>query len=273
MARFSLACLALLTASASAQDYRFEVASIRPGDPSGRLAGPPAPPSPRRFTSESASIVSLAMKAFDARQRFEVEYPPWMQTTYFNVIAAIPEGASAADLPVMIRHLLEDRFGLVFHREARTMAGYELVVAKSGPKLAKSAARARASGEPAGKRSEIEMKNGVPQFAKDAGSGHLLTLTTALWRGRNRTMKQLAEDLAQYLGAPVLDATGVEGEFDYDLTFTPEARAALPAEDVPANPLLRVALQGQLGLRLQAIKNVPVTVLVLDSARKEPTEN
>src|SRR5450755_4358452 len=103
-----LACLTLLTASASfldgqekpveaakssgsaqpaGRDYRFEVASIRPGDPDGRLTGPPRPSSPGHFTSESATIVSLAMRAFGIKQTFQIEFPPWMSSAHFNVLA------------------------------------------------------------------------------------------------------------------------------------------------------------------------------------------
>jgi uncharacterized protein (TIGR03435 family) len=270
------------------RDYRFEVASIRRGDPSGRLTGPPVPSSPRRFSAQSETIVGLAMRAFGVKQMSQIEWQPWMISAHFNVEATFPEGATQADLPIMIQHLLEDRFGLVFHRETRRLAGYELVVAKSGPKLARSATPA--SGEPARKGGDIEMKNGVPQFTKDAGSGQLfIGTTTALWRGRNETMKRLAERLADSLGAPVMDATGIEGEYDYSLTYTPEAKplgnsvvvsppfvapAQAPSQDeFLTNPLLRDALQIQLGLKLQPVKDVSVEVVVLDNARKEPTEN
>ena len=275
------------SARPATRDYRFEVASIKPGNPSGLMTGPPPPTSPRRFSAQSASIVGLALKAFGIKQMSLIEWQPWMDSARFNVEATFPEGATAADLPVMVQHLLEDRFGLVFHREARRVAGYELVVAKSGPKLAKSA------GPPpdtALKGGGIEIKNGVPQFAQDAGSGTLLTLTTAIWRGRNETMKTLSERLANSLGAPVRDATGMEGEYDYTLIFTPEAKAAPgnvvmigPPAAAPAqeqrqdefltNPLLRDALQLQLGLKLQPVKDVSAEVVVLDSARKQPIEN
>jgi uncharacterized protein (TIGR03435 family) len=54
--------------------------------------------------------------------------------------------------------------------------------------------------------------------------------------------------------------------------------AAIPSQESPkeeflTNPLLRDALQIQLGLKLQPIKDVPAEVIVLDSARKEPTAN
>jgi len=86
------------------------------------------------FHCESASISGLAMQAFGLKQSFQIEFPAWMLTARFNVTATIPEGAASTDLPMMIQHLLEDRFGLVFHRETRRMAGLELVVAKSVPK-------------------------------------------------------------------------------------------------------------------------------------------
>jgi uncharacterized protein (TIGR03435 family) len=96
--------------------------------------------------------------------------------------------------------------------------------------------------------------------------------------------------LANNLNIPVMDATGLEAEYDYTLTFTPEARPVQGAvlspgggvpvsgpaagEDVPMeHPFLRDALQEQLGLKLQPVKNIPVDVVVLDSAKKVPSEN
>jgi uncharacterized protein (TIGR03435 family) len=305
-----LACLAVLVSSATCltaqekpapeatkasglsqpapRDYRFEVASIRPGEPSGQWTGALGRSSPKRFTAESATIVTLAMRAFRLKNMFQIEFAPWMISTRFNVIATIPEGAANTDLPVMIQHLLEDRFGLVYHRETRRMPGYRLVVAKSGAKFAKSA-EPRPIDE-GGPRNNIEMKNGAPQFRKDAGSGHLIDIRTmtAVWRGRNKTMDDLAVDLAGTLREPVTNATGLEGEYDYTLTFTPEAHGAPGNQAVPmspnsteapaqseflTNPLLRDALRIQLGLELQPLKDVSVEVVVIDSARKKPTEN
>ncbi len=281
------------TASGSAQpvkrDYRFEVASIRPADPPTGHKGPPEPAySPGRYRENNVSFAVLAWKGFSVKHAYEIEYPRWMGSTYFTLNATLPEGATKADLPIMIQHLLEDRFGLVFHHEMRRMGGYELVVAKSGLRLAASAGPV--SDGSTIKGPSIEVKNGVPQFTKDAGSGQLLTLTMATWRGRNKTMNSLAADLAGELGAPVMDATGLEGEYDYTLTFSPEVTSSqanvvspLPLGGAPgpavgegAPPvhlLLRDALQEQLGLKLQPVRNVPVDVVVLDSAKKEPSEN
>ncbi len=279
--------------SSSAQhvthDYRFEVASIKPADPSGRMPGPPQRSSPGHFRASSTTIVGLAMKAFGVQLGSQIKCQPWMSSTYFNVEAIMPEGAAAADIPIMIQHLLEDRFGLVFHRETKQMAGYELVVAKSGLKLAKSAV-AGSSAEAASKVGDIKMKGGMPQFTKDAGSGQLITDygRTAIWRGRNKTLDILAADLAREFGAPVIDATGSKEEYDYELVFTPETKTASEVKVVsplaissaraplvdepPTHPSLRDALEIELGLLLRPAKNVPVMIVVLDSAKK-PTEN
>jgi uncharacterized protein (TIGR03435 family) len=260
------------------RDYRFEVASVRPADPPSGLHFNSPQFSPGRFRDEHDSLVGLAMQAFQTRGRYDIQFKDSMRSDYFAVNATVPEGATKADLPIMIQHLLEDRFGLVFHHEMRTMDGYELVVAKSGPRLTPSATPA--SEQSAAKGPPIELKNGDLQFTKNGGSGMMSSGMTSTWRGRNKTMASLATDLGYQYGAPVKDATGLHGEYDFTLTFTsdaymrPGSDASPAGDDVPPGyPLLRSALQKQLGLELVPVKNVAVDVVVLDSARTQPTEN
>ena len=261
------------------RDYRFEVASIRPTDPPGlNRGGSLQPYSPGRYREQRIYLGALAWKAFGLTHFYQIQYPSWMSSTYFAVDATLPEGATKEDLPIMIRHLLEDRFALKYHHETRTMPGYELVVAKSGPHLTKS-------GEPppdlsASKGPEIEVKNGVPQFSKDARSGQLYSGTTARWRGRNKTMQSLASDLAERLSLPVMDMTRLVGKYNYTLTYTPgEEMYAVPPAGADAastpleHPLLRDALREQLGLELRPSKSIAVDVVIVDSAKKVPTEN
>jgi len=274
--------------TAGKRDYRFEVASIRPAINGGRLTGPPLRSTPGRFRA-TTSVWGLAYQAFGLKQDYQIECPQWMAKTYFRIDATFPEGATKEDLPIMIRHLLEDRFGLVFHKKTvQRNDGYELIVAKSGPRLTASAGPV--SDDSMDTRAGIEMKDGMPQFTKDAGSVQLLTHTMATWRGRDKTMSNLAQDLADWLEAPVIDATGLQGKYDYTLVFTREAKptsgyevnplplglapGAARAEEVPSGyPLLQDALEKQLGLKLQPAKNIPAEVVVLDSAKREPTEN
>ena len=185
----------------------------------------------------------------------------------------------------MLQRLLAERFGLVVHRETRQLPGYRVVIAKGGPKLKKSV-EAAPTGEGA-----VVVKNGTPQFSKDSGSGILLTLAGETLRGRHETLAGLQHQLVSALHAPVLDATGIEGEYDYDLTFAPEPTplpkeatihlppgamgggGQSPSEPLGNGPHLMSAIKEQLGLQFESVKAVPVDVLVLDSAKREPIEN
>jgi uncharacterized protein (TIGR03435 family) len=258
------------------RDYRFEVASIRRVDFTGWAYGDPRSKphfDPGLYRNEQLGLVAWVLDAFELKHPYQLEAPHWMSNEYFTINASPPEGTTNDDVPIMLRHLLEDRFGLKYHHETRQMAGYQLVVAKSGSRLTKSPA-------PASERKLVrgmpEMKNGVPQFAKNSGSGFIGYRDIDLWRGRNETMERLTEQLADRLETPVADATGLEGEYDYDLVFTPDLHnptAGGDASEPTGHPLLRDALREQLGLELRPVKNVSIDVLVIDGATKDPTEN
>lgn len=217
--------------------------------------------------------------AFGKKQGFEIECPEWMYKTFFTINATLPDGATKADIPVMVRHLLEDRFGLKYHHVSRQMAGYELVVAKSGLKIAKSDGSATDSS--AVKGPGVTFKDGLPQFDKNLANMNMCAMDYCALHGHNRGMQALAADLAGRLRAPVMDATGLEGGYDYTVIFTDEfvftSHGLEPVTDSPdvplAHPLLHEALKEQLGLEVRPVKDVPMDVVVLDSANREPTEN
>jgi uncharacterized protein (TIGR03435 family) len=96
-------------------------------------------------------------------------------------------------------------------------------------------------------------------------------------------MAQFATLLSRIVNRTVVEKTGLTGNFDINLTFTPEqpARAPGPAADQPIRvngvdidpngPSLFTALQEQLGLKLDSQKG-PVDVVVIDSV-EHPTED
>jgi uncharacterized protein (TIGR03435 family) len=160
------------------------------------------------------------------------------------------------------------------------MAGYELVVAKSGPMLTKSVAPPPDAPTVKGPMDGIEFdKNAIPHFGKDARSTQLYHGSTAWWHGRNESMQKLASAMSTRLREPVTDATGLEGGYDFTLAFNFTEESSGPEADdggapIPTEyPPLRDALRQELGLELRAGKNVPVDVLVVDSVNKVPTEN
>jgi uncharacterized protein (TIGR03435 family) len=157
-------------------------------------------------------------------------------------------------MKLLVQDLLTERFRLAFHRTRKELSVFELLPAKSGPKLADY------PGTP----------NGTGTFGFHAlGSMEV----------HDATMADFGGWMQRYiLDRPVVDRTGVVGRFTFNLTwkpdefqFTPIARA-LPVD--PANnepPDLYTALEQQLGLKLKPAK-APVEVFAVDRLGK-PTAN
>jgi uncharacterized protein (TIGR03435 family) len=90
--------------------------------------------------------------------------------------------------------------------------------------------------------------------------------------------QQLAGVLGRILSRPVVDRTGLSGNFDVTLEFRPDFQAAFNVDPEPFEPAaapdapsIFTAMEEQLGLKLESTRG-PVDVLVIDRAEK-PTEN
>ena len=173
--------------------------------------------------------------------------PSWASTDLFDVEAkAENTSVTNAELRLMLQTLMADRFKLRFHSETKEVPGYAVMVANNGPKLVKSK-------EPNGQRST--------------------NVRPGEWTAKNAT---LAESLLRFLSIgtvvnePVVDKTGIEGKYDFTLTFaqTPPGATALPDS---AGPSFFTALQEQLGLRLEPNKQT-IEIIVIDSVER-PSEN
>ena len=88
--------------------------------------------------------------------------------------------------------------------------------------------------------------------------------------------------------APVIDATGLDGAYDFTLSFSKktdlnkgspaasggDTSGAPTASDPTLGGLtLNDALQKQLGLKLEKRDKVPVPILVIDHVEQNPTPN
>ncbi len=95
---------------------------------------------------------------------------------------------------------------------------------------------------------------------------------------RKQTMLNLVTLLSAEFGRPVIDKTGLTGDYDYVLEYLTQGPAASigaqapAAPDVLETPSLQSAVQDQLGLRLES-KRGPIEVLVVDRGEKTPTAN
>ena len=93
-------------------------------------------------------------------------------------------------------------------------------------------------------------------------------------------MDQIAHLLTQQTGRTVVDNTGLKGNYDFTLHWTPDQSA--PTLNGPgagpdsstsseSGPSIFTAIQEQLGLKLESQKG-PVEILVIDHVEK-PSEN
>src|SRR4029077_10279708 len=102
--------------------------------------------------------------------------------------------------------------------------------------------------------------------------------TMARLNRKAESVADLANFLANQLGQPVTDATGLRGRYDYALSFLmePGGRAAGPVASNGTEPEFGISLidavRDQLGPRLEKKKG-HADVLVVDHAEKAPIEN
>jgi uncharacterized protein (TIGR03435 family) len=80
--------------------------------------------------------------------------------------------------------------------------------------------------------------------------------------------------LTRRMDRPVLDQTGLKGIYTYTVDLSGLGFAGRPAErqEGEAGPSIFTTVQRDLGLKLEARKE-PISMLVIDSANKVPTEN
>jgi len=124
--------------------------------------------------------------------------------------------------------------------------------------------------------------------AMTLGNGSTLSLGATSFDAKKLSMAQLAELLTRFMDRPVVDSTGLNGQYDFSLQLTPEDRAALlirsainagitlppqamRALDSGSNASLTTSLE-KLGITLQSTR-APLDVIVIDSILKTPTEN
>lgn len=253
----------------------FEVADVKPTAPDTRPGGRFQMQPGGRFTSQGMPMRFLVGRAFPEFSNDQlIGVPGWADTERFGITALAPAGAQqlqpfidADQLAPMMRTLLADRFKMTYHTEERTLPAYSLVTVK--PKMKK-----------ADPESRIFCRN-MPQPSARPGE---ITFTC-----QNASMAQLAERLRNTgpgLTSPVLDATGIEGGWDFTLTFSQlpavlnapgrggdsAAPGVIPqASDPSGGYTIFEALEKRLGLKLEKQQRT-MPVIVIDHIERTPTD-
>ena len=262
---------------------RFEVVVIKPVEVgSGGLL--------RRTPDAFESSVPVGLLLRQALQKADYQLtgaPGWMDTERYSIRAKAPEGTPSGAMSVLLLNLLKDRFGLVTHLETRENPISHLVMARAdrrpGPDLRPTPADCQAT---IAEREENAKRGGPPAPMPSSFPGPDDPLPCGVrmtgfgtQRISGSTIAQFLPTLADLIGRPVIDKTGLIGRYDITLKYRHEGRVPgiagilggppgfePPAAD-PDAPSLFAALQEQLGLKLESARG-PVEVAVIDKIEK-----
>jgi len=230
----------------------FEIASIRPSTANNLNGGIKALPGGREYTSRNVPIKLIISLMYKVPMRQIEGGPEWLANDRYDIEAKTDQPHNIDDLHVMFQNLLADRFKLKFHKQVRQGNVYTLTVDSPGLKM---------------KVNESPEDFNIPMNPGPQG-----------FVGRRVPMPYLSWFLGQTLqadGRPVIDKTGLTGNYDFTLTFSPVlppdvSRDTLSPE-LRDRPSIFNALREQLGLKLTAERG-PVEYYVIDSVER-PSDN
>lgn len=252
----------------------FEGATVRPNESVGQggsMSGPNR--SPVRISN--VPLATILLDAFQLPQHRVVGLPGWTRSARFDIAAVFPDGVESAQAyRPMLQQLLADRFGLRSRRETRELPIYRLSLVNQDGRLG-----------PQMMRSDVDCVRWFAEQRPQVGAGGKSPVTPDGTRiacvlnsqrnwvsGHAQPVSRLAERLAGILAAQVLDATGLTGNFDLDLAWSPDAidpaTGGLPANPTAADSgSIFTAIREQLGLKLDSARG-PVEVLVIDQIER-----
>jgi len=257
----------------------------------------------------------LIANAYEVKT-YQVSGPDVLTGQRFDIAAKMPEGSTADDAPKMLRALLEDRFKLEATTKTEDRAVLALVVGKSGPKMKPVAAPPplddKAELAPGQRKIDTPIGPAIMTMRQGSGGGMggqtmnmgskgTMTFTpkmdgqsfTLHMDFSGVTMPALSAMLTQFVmgpgGAnakPVVDMTGLAGNYDTTLDFSPQMNmggggpggggagaGAAVASDPGGNGASSIYDSVQkMGLKLEPRK-APVEQVTVTHVEKTPTEN
>ena len=265
--------------AADQDDPRFEVASIRRAQ-TGNAIG--IRTLPNGIDARLSTVRDLVMFAYELASYQVVGGPAWITSNRFELAARADGEVTPAVARQMLKTLLRDRFSLRAHTETREADVHALVLARDngplGPGLTRTSADCPALDQrkpvtpDEAKKIPVRRDCNWTSMGSDRAGGSIYTMNGV-------ALDRLVTQITIQVAGPVVDRTGLGGLFDIRLNFASpqQQRLAAPSVNTPdltrdvGLPPLHVALEEQLGLRLQTQKG-PLEVLVIDSVER-PSEN
>jgi len=280
--------LATAFAQAPPAHLEFEVTSVKSAPP--LVAGPGRVNIGMHIDGAQVHFDGFALKDYIRMayrvKPYQVLGPDWIDSERFQIDAKLPAGATRDQVPEMLQSLLTERFQLKFHRESKDLPVYALEVAAGGSKLKDVSDPAAPIDAKA--PVEVEAQGGPGGVGVSLPGGASYTFANDKFVGKKLNMLYLTDTLTRFMDRPVIDMTGLKGQYDVTIPLTEEdyrtmlirsavaAGVSLPPQalqllDNASDASLYAGLNA-LGLKLEQRK-APLPVLVVDSISKTPTEN
>ena len=208
-----------------------------------------------RYSATNAPLRFVIQQAYKVQPFQIIGAPAWIDSERYDIEAKAEDTQGSDQIGPMLQSLIEERFKATIHGETMDLPVYFLTIAKSGSKLKASQCIKRDPNTPAPPSQQL------PSFCGYYGVGNgSLKLT-------GHRIDDLADALSGILKRKVLDRTGLAGEFDFDLKWTPDISTPSVKQEATTppdgGPDIFTAIEEQLGLKLESGK-APIDVLVID---------
>ena len=283
--------------SSAARKLEFEVASIKQNKSGGRMdsnfpLGPGAMYSANGGTFSASNVpfwlyIAFAYKMTDHEMESMIkQFPGWVVEDRFDIEAKTDNPkATKDDMRLMMRSLLADRAGLILHNasEEVPVSALTLVHAgKLGPKLRQHPTddttcsnAVPVSDDPHAPPPRSTLPDGYPVTCGGLAAIPASASGRIAAGYRNAPLSLIAVQMTNMggLDRPVIDQTGLTGNFDFLLEFTPEPQtnATQSAEPDLSGSTFQQALAEQDGLKLVPQKAM-VHKIVIDHIER-PSAN
>ena len=273
---------------------KWEVVSVKPcrqaaGPVGGRGAGPGVArtpiASPDRLNLTCRTVQQLIIQAYlslpNGRRNLQIGIeggPSWINSEQYEINAKA-EGTPGAEVMrgPMLRAILQERFKLTAHSEAKEVPVYTLSAAKGGFKL-QPLQDGRCDppdpSHPRGIRATVDDLVEVLQPGEKTTCG--LATVSVGDGGTGTTVHALASNTTEFAGIlravldrPIVDRTSVKGRYNFHLHFAGAQTATQPSD--PAGPSIFTAIEEQIGLKLESARG-PAEFFIIDAVER-PTEN
>jgi bla regulator protein blaR1 len=237
----------------------FEVAAIKPNhrdSPCCTYGGM----EPGGYRIRNVSLKSLIAEAYELPDDQISGGPGWIGSEHYDIEAKMSDSQHREieklgkrrqehQVDLMLQSLLTSRFGLTVDHQPREFADYALILAKGGPKL-------HMTGTP----------EPPPSKHPDSNGGSFL----CAFQAKDSPLHGLVVFLSNELDRPVIDETGLNGNYDINLEVPLDSQTDADSQTDVGSAIM-TTLPDQLGLALKSRK-VSADMIVITHIER-PSEN